>query len=100
LTPKHAYGGLQVLRRKAHADEVKMVVNQQYPTENQVESEDNDRLRELGGAMNIHKKVEGWYSEMMAADDLYRSNVVFLEVRYAHMALPPALPCLCADGWE
>lgn len=88
-------GDLQALRRKANADEVKMVVNQQYPSENQVESEDNDKLRELGGTMNIHKKVEGWYSEMMSADELYRSNVVFLEVLIYSYAPTTRASLLC-----
>jgi hypothetical protein len=71
---------LQALRRKANADEVKMVVNHNFPSENEVEAEDNETLRELGGAMSTHHKVSTWYAEVTASDDFYRSNVVFLEV--------------------
>lgn len=57
-----------------------MVVNQQFPSEHEVEGEDKERLRELGGEMSTHNKVERWYSEVTALDDFYRSNTVFLEV--------------------
>ena len=57
-----------------------MVVNHNFPSENEVEADDNETLRELGGAMSTHHKVSTWYAEVTASDDFYRSNVVFLEV--------------------
>ena len=60
---------------------MKMAVSHQFPSEKEMETNDCPALESLGIAMGIHKKVEGWYKEMMTGDNLYRSNELFLEIK-------------------
>ena len=60
---------------------MKMAVSHQFPSEKEMETNDCPALESLGIAMGVHKKVEGWYKEMMTGDNLYRSNELFLEIK-------------------
>ena len=57
-----------------------MTLNHNFPSNRQVETEDDQKIDSLGDAMSRHRKVAGWYKDMME-DDQYRSNAVYLEVK-------------------
>ena len=71
----------QALRGKANEVEVQMTVNHFFPSEKHLDSCNDNELESLSGTLGIHKKLSGWYKEVMGAEDPYRSNVLFLEIK-------------------
>jgi hypothetical protein len=67
-----------------------MTLNHNFPSNRQVETEDDQKIDSLGDAMSRHRKVAGWYKDMME-DDQYRSNAVYLEVKMSE---------LLGDAWH